>query len=130
MFNKTVFMQGRTEYVPYEKTVNHKYAATTEQAEYLEKLQKQAWEHVTDCITESLDDNLISYGEVIRHKDFLELKEQFHAVFTLNGKKFDITIAENEPIDRVEFMHRVYEAMAREITKKLLERNAHNLTRF
>lgn len=127
MFNKTlVVAQGRdrTVHVPYEKTVNHNYATTSEQAKHLEDLQKQAWEMVTDVLVGQIDDNLISNIAVRQQHDMYHFKELTHAVFTLNGKKIDVDIALdefNEPSSTYEYFNRLAEGLAAEITGRLMQ---------
>lgn len=92
MFDKTVLHTTSREYVPYEKSVRHEYAATTEQAKYLEKLNKQAWDSITDKMVYSIEDNIVSALTFYTEEDHLTSQSKMMAIFSLNGEKFQIQI--------------------------------------
>ena len=120
MFDRTTITPIRTEHVPYEKTVKHVYAPTTEQAEYLEGLQKKAWDSVTDVIVSDIESNFISATEVKINQDLLNRKNIVRAVFTLNGEKFDILIDTHDDYSRDEFLKQVAKKISSEITNDIL----------
>ena len=127
MFNRTITHPVRTEYsnTPYEKTVTHNYAPTSEQAKHLEDLQKQAWEMVTDKLVSQIDDNFISNVAVKQQDSLMQMTEATHALFTLNDKKFDVvvdtkktTIAHFSHLDS--YYSTIAKALSGEITSQIL----------
>ena len=122
MFNKTLITPARTEYVPFEKSVKHEYAPTSEQAQHLEDLQKQAWESVTAHMVSNIEDNFLSGIEVHRQRDFMILEEKVFAIFTLNGEKFEIEVGVKDELKPDGFIEALAEALSKKITSKILEK--------
>ena len=123
----TIQVGARKEYVPYDKTVTHNYAPTTEQAKYLEQLNKQAWDSITNQIVHNIEDNFISAGEVHRCTDHFNHQEKVLALFTLNGEKFEVEVAVddgkfNPNKGDFDFIQSVITEMSKQITLKLMRK--------
>ena len=128
MFDTLVVQQGRTveKAVPYEKTVTHNYAPTTEQAKYLEELYAQAWKSVTDTIARTTQDNFLGATEFHRQRDHMNDKERAMAIFTLNGEKFEVEVAvrpegfSGSREEEVELTVAVCEELSKQIARKVM----------
>jgi len=122
MFDTTIVRPTRTETVnvPYDKTVTHNYAPTSEQAKHLEDLQKQAWEMVTDKLVSQIDDNFISNVAVKQQHNLMQMTESTHALFTLNDKKFDIVVDTNQKtIAHFNELDSYYSAIAKALSDEI-----------
>jgi len=122
-----MFGQVTREYIPYEKTVNINQAPTSEQAKYLEQLGKQAWESITVQMVKDLDDNLVSGMLLHRDTDHMNTCERFYAIFTLNGKKFEVPVKVNDTrhnpnVTERDFMMTIFETLSKEIAIQLMDR--------
>jgi hypothetical protein len=122
MFDKIYPVRTHTEYVPYDKTVNHQYATTSEQAKHLEDLQKQAWASVTDVMVEDIEENFISVAKAVRAKDYSSWKDRAFACFILNGKEFEVRVSVEDVEDDPNAVNRaIAEKIAAEITSQIFK---------
>lgn len=122
MFDRIVLTPTRTEHIPYEKSVTHKYATTSEQAKHLEDLQKQAWESITSHMVNSIDGNFISSIEVHRNYYARDLQEKVLALFTLNNEKFEVRIEEDSSPLKERVYQGIAEKLAQEITNQIMRK--------
>ena len=88
MFNKTIIQKGRTEYVPYEKTVTINRAPTDKSVELLNEMQDKAIKNLIKSV--NIKDNTMN-GTVLY---FMQRADwdgvDFIARFSFNGTEHEL----------------------------------------
>lgn len=91
MFDRTTIQQGRTEYVPFEKTVNitEKRAPTDESVRLLNEFQEKARENIIKTVT--IDSNIAKCVCIYYNDYTVDYRFNFQLKFILNGKEHIIS---------------------------------------
>lgn len=90
LFSTTHIHKGRTEYVPYEKTVSitEKKAPTDESIRILNEMEEKATQNIIAKI--KIESNNINAVALYFRDEFIQNRVAFRIKFILNGKTHDI----------------------------------------
>lgn len=120
MFDRTIIQQGRTEYVPYEKTVIEKRAPTDDSIRIYEEVKEKAFKSIIDTI--EVNDNSFNV-KVITYDDQLSMSRVCKFVFTINGHEISGEVRDDRRLeyDKEAFIHKVIEESSNQLSIKLAE---------
>lgn len=120
MFDRTIIQQGRTEHVPYEKTVIEKRAPTDDSIRIYEEVKEKAFKSIIDTI--EINDNSFNVKGIVYDDDH-SMARICKFVFTINGHEISGEVKENMRLDynKDAFVRKVIDESSRQLSIKLVE---------
>lgn len=123
MFNKTILVAGRTEYVPYEKSVTvHEHKAPTDDSIKLyEEIKEKAYNSIIRTL-KSGDNELVKYDAIV-YKDMYTFDTIVKFRIILNGAEIidGVKLDECEVTTLGDVAHVVYARLSEKIALLLLQ---------
>lgn len=128
MFNHTLVVANRTEYVPYEKSVTvHEHKAPTDDSiRMYEEIKEKAYNSIIRTIR-SADNELVKYDAMV-YRDMYTFDTILKFKVILNGVEIidDIRLDEHEATTMSEIAQVVYARLSEKIALLLLQQLPHS----
>ena len=119
MFNKTIMLPGRTEYVPYEKAVTENRAPTDDSIRIYDEIKTKAYDSILDSII--ISDNNFN-AKAIVYVDLGTMSRVCKYSFTINGLKINDEVVENDfgDYDRDRSIQLIIQSASKRLARALL----------
>lgn len=117
MFDSYSFGRVLTEYLPYEKSVKEIRAPTDDSIKLYEEIKQKAYNSILETI--QINDNTFNVKAEV-FKDMASHALICRYTFTLNGKRFDGKIIDNNMLTKYEWMKKIYEDASKQIAMLLM----------
>lgn len=119
MFDK--YCVGKTEIVPYEKTVTiiEKKAPTDEGIKLYEEIKDKAYKSITRSL--GIKENIINFNAIEIEQPWNSFERLIYYNFLLNGKTFEGKIELEDILNEEEMILKFFEELGRQITDELIK---------
>lgn len=114
------YVSGKTEYVPYEKSIVEHRAPTDDSIRLWEQMKEKAYKSILDTI--EIRDNCVNVNSIV-YDDMLTLSKVCSYRLLLNGKEItgEVRWSSNELKSKAELYHKIVDSAARDIAVEIVK---------